>query len=440
MDNGPQRRPPTVAAMPLLREGMLPLPCRPAAFWQAGDGAQNARQGHRHRRRRPQSGRSPEVLPVALVTAGSPAAAAKAARAAAAAAAAGGAGGGPVWAENFVSGAAASLLSKLILQPFDTTKTVLQAAAPAGGGYAHLGDALVGLARAAPGGGALYRGLAASVVVSAPSSAVFFTAYEAVKRGAERLAEQHPSAAALGPLAPLLGAALGNVVSSVVRVPPEVVKQRVQTGMYRDMLHAAGTMWAQEGLPGFYTGYSTMVARDIPYAAIQFTAFEALKKRRLRRLRRAGSGTGGDYNASGGLSRRAHLLGNLWMGAVSGALAAVLTSPIDVVKTRVMTQPGPATAAAFAATAATTASGTVRLGMRQTFARIWAEEGIAAFGRGLAPRLLYKVPASAVFLVCYEGMKRLLRSARLSREATAGRRHQPQPVLATSGTAAAAPS
>lgn len=30
------------------------------------------------------------------------------------------------WAENFAAGATASFCSKLILQPFDTTKTILQ--------------------------------------------------------------------------------------------------------------------------------------------------------------------------------------------------------------------------------------------------------------------------------------------------------------------------
>lgn len=30
------------------------------------------------------------------------------------------------WADNFVSGASASLCSKIILQPFDTSKTLLQ--------------------------------------------------------------------------------------------------------------------------------------------------------------------------------------------------------------------------------------------------------------------------------------------------------------------------
>lgn len=305
-----------------------------------------------------------------------------------------------VWAENFISGASASFLSKLILQPFDTTKTILQASKQVRGSYSNLLDCAVGLVKT-KGALSLYRGLIASVAVSAPSSAVFFTAYEYVKRHVET-ASKHPSLPLgfLSPMSPIIAAALGNVVSSVVRVPPEVIKQRVQAGVHRDMLEAVGHIWRKEGFGGFYTGYSTMVARDIPYAAIQFTVFEALKRRRSRLLlqQKARAGASEDER----LTQSAQLLSNLWMGAVSGAIASVMTAPIDVVKTRVMTQAA--------------AQNGMYLGMRQTFARIWAEEGLVAFGRGLAPRVLYKVPASAVFLVCYEGIRRVLRTARLERE------------------------
>ena len=58
-----------------------------------------------------------------------------------------------------------------------------------------------------------------------------------------------------------MGAAVvGNVVASVVRVPPELMKQRVQTGAYRDMGDALVKMLASpEGPRGFYTGWSTQL-------------------------------------------------------------------------------------------------------------------------------------------------------------------------------------
>ncbi|CAI5979713.1 unnamed protein product [Closterium sp. NIES-64] len=142
-----------------------------------------------------------------------------------------------------------------------------------------------------------------SIAVSAPSSAIFLTAYEQAKRAAEdtinSLTGFRPSKpresgsrsridgeslagwsvgsgewhaddwwseerrararSVLLPAAPALAAVAGNVMSSLVRVPPEVVKQRVQAGQFAGLLAAVTSMWRAEGLPGFYTGYSTMV-------------------------------------------------------------------------------------------------------------------------------------------------------------------------------------
>ncbi|CAI5467164.1 unnamed protein product [Closterium sp. Yama58-4] len=365
------------------------------------------------------------------------------------------------WWENFMAGASASLISKTILQPFDTTRTILQASKKVRGSYNNLWECATGIVRT-KGFPALYTGLMVSIAVSAPSSAIFLTAYEQAKRAAEdainaltgfrplKLRERGSTNRVPGeslpglsvgsgewhvdgwwneerrararsvllPAAPALAAVAGNVMSSLVRVPPEVVKQRVQAGQFAGLLAAVTSMWRAEGLSGFYTGYSTMVARDIPYAAIQFTTFETLKRRREKILAAralasseaskggstglpcsAGStGQGSKSVAARQLSQGELLLSNMWIGAMAGAMATIFTSPLDVLKTRVMTQE--------------VLPGQAYLGTREMLAKVWAEEGIVAFGRGMTPRLLYKVPSSAVFLVSYEAMRRILVTAR----------------------------
>ncbi|CAI6011180.1 unnamed protein product, partial [Closterium sp. NIES-65] len=340
------------------------------------------------------------------------------------------------------------------------------------GNYNNLWACATGIVRT-KGFPALYTGLMVSIAVSAPSSAIFLTAYEQAKRAAEdtinSLTGFRPSKpresgsrsridgeslagwsvgsgewhaddwwseerrararSVLLPAAPALAAVAGNVMSSLVRVPPEVVKQRVQAGQFAGLLAAVTSMWRAEGLPGFYTGYSTMVARDIPYAAIQFTTFETLKRRRERILAAralasseasrgsstgfpglsGSTGQGSKSVAARQLSQGELLLSNMWIGAVSarigtgycdhshadcgkghlhkpfcvflihqmaGAMATIFTSPLDVLKTRVMTQE--------------VLPGQAYLGTRQMLAKVWAEEGIVAFGRGMTPRLLYK--------------------------------------------------
>ncbi|CAM6023056.1 unnamed protein product [Sphagnum balticum] len=299
-------------------------------------------------------------------------------------------GGGGVqagdWVENLLAGGTASTLSKIILQPFDTSKTLLQAAGELRGRYAgNLSQCMVRLVKER-GLGGLYTGFLASIAVSAPSSAVFAVGYEFSKNALE--------STPLHQFAPVLAAALGNVTASIVRVPPEVIKQRVQAAVYKNVFEATSQLWAKEGIRGFYCGYSSMIARDIPYSAVQFTVFEMLKKLRSQRLQKEG----GQQAVKSGK----HMANDLWMGAVAGAVASSLTNPLDVVKTRVMTQ--------------TRGGNVVHGGLRSIAKQIWMEEGLKGFGRGILARVLYKVPASAVFLVCYEAMKRILRSARRARQ------------------------
>lgn len=65
----------------------------------------------------------------------------------------------------------------------------------------------------------------------------------------------------------------------LVRVPTEIVKQRMQTGMYQSIGEAVTSIRGAEGLFGFYRGYFSMIAREIPFSFIQFPLWEGLKVR-----------------------------------------------------------------------------------------------------------------------------------------------------------------
>lgn len=260
--------------------------------------------------------------------------------------------------------AAASLITKAVLQPLDVTRTLLQA----GPTYRNLAEATVGVVRAG-GWRGLYCGYPAAVLTSAPSSAIFFAVYEGAR---ERLAALPASVAVLA------AAVAGNICASAARCPPELVKQQVQLGLYSSLGAAVRGIGQSGGLPGFYQGYAAQLARDLPYAGVQFSVYEALN-------RRAGPPAG----------REAALMG-WWRGAAAGALACLATTPFDVAKTRLM--------------AARTPGPSASPGVLSTILIVWRAEGPRAFIRGLTPRLLYKVPASALFLLVYELLGRAPRS------------------------------
>jgi hypothetical protein len=127
------------------------------------------------------------------------------------------------------------------------------------GSYNNLGQCIAGVVKQ---GGMckLYTGFLASVAVSGPSSAVFIACYECSKNAIEKVAATFPPPlASIQNIAPILAAAFGNLAASTVRVPPEVIKQRVQAGLYRDVLQAIKAIWVNEGFSGFYCGYSLQV-------------------------------------------------------------------------------------------------------------------------------------------------------------------------------------
>lgn len=63
----------------------------------------------------------------------------------------------------------------------------------------------------------------------------------------------------------------------LVRTPTEIVKQRMQTGVYASIGEAFASISAAEGLVGFYRGYWSLIAREIPFSFIQFPLWEGLK-------------------------------------------------------------------------------------------------------------------------------------------------------------------
>lgn len=101
------------------------------------------------------------------------------------------------------------------LYPIDTIKTRLQAMIGGGGLQALLSQG---------GGKSLYAGVWGNLAGVAPSSAIFMACYEPVKLAVQKElpSDQHY-------LGPMVAGAAAGLVSSLTRVPTEVIKSRLQT-------------------------------------------------------------------------------------------------------------------------------------------------------------------------------------------------------------------
>ena len=191
--------------------------------------------------------------------------------------------------EEFVGGAVAGLAVDTSLFPLDTIKTRLQSSQ----GFLRAG-----------GFKSIYSGMSSTILGSAPSSAIFFSIYSFIKKD----------------YSPVFAASVGEVGACVIRVPTEILKQRLQIGKYPNLIHGIKEIIKIDGFRGFYRGFGMTVFRDVPFASIQFPLYEMMKK----------------YLLDGQENKDLPFYKAAGSGMVAGGIAAGLTTPLDVIKTRLM--------------------------------------------------------------------------------------------------------
>ncbi|KAG6409385.1 hypothetical protein SASPL_127424 [Salvia splendens] len=113
-----------------------------------------------------------------------------------------------------------------------------------------------------------------------------------------------------------------TVLGTAVRIPCEVLKQRLQAGLFDNVGEAIVGTWQHDGLRGFFRGTGATLCREVPFYVAGMGLY-AESKKAVQRL----------------LERELEPWETIAVGALSGGLAAVLTTPFDVIKTRTMTAP-----------------------------------------------------------------------------------------------------
>ncbi|XP_064400358.1 mitochondrial S-adenosylmethionine carrier protein-like isoform X1 [Halichondria panicea] len=263
-----------------------------------------------------------------------------------------------------IAGAAAGTTSDAVLFPMDTIKTRFQSSK----GFLRAG----GFHR-------MYAGILPTVLGSAPSGATFFCTYELTKT---LIGQFLPNVHA--PFMHMLGATAGEIVSDIARVPFELVKQRLQANCHLKASFVVRNILATEGLRGLFRGYFSTVTRDIPFSFIQYPLWEHLKSLWAAR--------------QGGPTEP-------WQGAVCGSVAgctaAVITTPLDVAKTRIML--------ADAKGVEVTSS------LPQLIVTIGRNEGITSLFSGIVPRMIWIGIGGFTFLGTYDFVKHHLLAFEISR-------------------------
>ncbi|XP_015583016.2 mitochondrial carrier protein MTM1 isoform X3 [Ricinus communis] len=272
--------------------------------------------------------------------------------------------------ERALSAAGAAVVSAIIVNPLDVAKTRLQAQAagfPNQGlcGTACLGTDMIlsdlkhGVRGSEPlcasgctkykgtmdvfykvtrqeGFGRLWRGTNASLALAVPTVGIYLPCYDIFRNLMEDLTTHH--APGLTPYVPLVAGSLSRSLACVTCYPVELARTRMQAfketqngakpaGVWKTLVEMTNLVRGTNNLQKLqsyrvlWTGLGAQLARDVPFSAICWSTLEFIRRRILTLVddeARATSVLGANFSA----------------GFVAGSLAAALTCPLDVARTR----------------------------------------------------------------------------------------------------------
>ena len=217
-----------------------------------------------------------------------------------------------------IAGSVAGSVEHMAMFPVDTVKTHMQALGSCPIKSVGVRQALRSILKS-EGPAGFYRGIGAMGLGAGPAHAVYFTVYENCKRvfsgGDPNNSVAH---AASGVCA--------TVVSDAVFTPMDMVKQRLQlsNSPYKGVLDCVKRVLRDEGFKAFYASYRTTVLMNAPFTAVHFATYEAAKR--------------GLMEVSPESANDEQWIAHATAGAAAGALAALVTTPLDVVKTQLQCQ------------------------------------------------------------------------------------------------------
>lgn len=284
-------------------------------------------------------------------------------------------------AHHFALGSVAGAFGAFMVYPIDLVKTRMQNQRSSRVGerlYSNSIDCARKVVRN-EGFRGFYSGVLPQLLGVAPEKAIKLTVNDLV-RGAFQDKQTHRI---WWPYEILAGASAGGC-QVVFTNPLEIVKIRLQVqgelSKKSDAVPRRSAMWIVRnlGLVGLYKGASACLLRDIPFSAIYFPTYAHLK-----------SDLFGE-----GPQKKLGVLQLLTAGAIAGMPAAYLTTPCDVIKTRLQVE---------ARKGEATYNGLVHCART-----VYQQEGFKAFFKGGPARILRSSPQFGFTLAAYEVLQKLL--------------------------------
>lgn len=238
---------------------------------------------------------------------------------------------------------------------------------------------------------ALWSGLSPTLLMSVPSTTLYFGAYEVMR---DAISDS------TGAFAPLVAGTCARTLAVIGIAPLELVRTRMQADMTvaRAGVLAALRAETSRGVLRLWRGLTPTLWRDVPFSAVYWLGYEQIKMRSRNALLAAQPDDAErlPFNQMFGVSFAA--------GFGAGTLAAVTTHPFDVVKTQMQVYADVAGGAPAAGGAAAKKSIPGGFSILRSIVR---RQGLAGAYVGIAARVSKVAPACAIMISSYEVGKRV---------------------------------
>lgn len=229
----------------------------------------------------------------------------------------------------------------------------------------------------------LYRGFLPTMAMSLPGTVVYFVGYERVR---DYLIKKD---GIRGEFVPLMAGSVARVFAATTVSPLELIRTRMQFkglehGKLRPVIQELIQSIKREGFRVLWRGLQPTLWRDVPFSAIYWSILEPSKSWIMTNF----------PSKSSQENQLAHkTLVSFGCGALSGTIAAALTTPFDVAKTRqqLLLQTTPITRVSKCPS---TTWHQLKL--------IWKDDGWKGLTRGMGPRVAKVAPACAIMIGSYE--------------------------------------
>jgi hypothetical protein len=230
--------------------------------------------------------------------------------------------------KRMVAGGLAGMAAKTMTAPIDRIKILFQVTSRRFS-FLAASNLFVHVCRS-EGPVALWRGNNAQLLRVFPYAGIQFMCYDFYKGKIRKLSGASSSAGTshFPAVENLLSGAFAGATSVLITYPLDCLRARLaveegKVSRFAGLGDAIKTMYAKEGVSGFYRGVTPTLLGILPYAGIAFAANDTLRAR---------------ASVEGGKQGEVSVLTKLVCGGLSGLLAQSLTYPLDVIRRRQQTE------------------------------------------------------------------------------------------------------